>query len=75
MQIHKELQNFEIEKYIQNLKALPISLVYSFDGLNFQLNTLIKLILNMINEHAPLKKTKFMRPPAPWMKNFEINKL
>ena len=70
----RNLQNFEIEKYIQNLKALPIYLVYSFDGLNFQLNTLIKRILNTINEHAPLRKTKFTRTPAPWMKDFEINK-
>ena len=42
---------------------------------NNQLDILSKLILNTINEHAPLMKTKVMRPPAPWMKDFEINKL
>ena len=56
-------------------------MVYSFDDPNDKLNkqkqtiTLNKLILNTINEHVPLRKTKFTRPPAPWMKDFEINKL
>ena len=66
---------FNIEKYIQAFKALPISLVYSFEDPNDQLDTLNKLILNAINKHLPLMKTKFTRPPAPWMKDFEINKL
>ena len=48
------------------------SLVYFFDEPNNQLGTLNKFILNAINEHAPLMKTKFARPPAPWMKDFEI---
>ena len=48
---------------------------YSFDDPNDQLDISKKLILNAINEKATLMKTKFTRPPAPWMKDFEINKL
>ena len=71
----KNLKNFELEKYVQDFRALPISLVQSFDDPNDQLDTLNKLILSVINEHAPLMKTKFTRSPAYWMKDFEINKL
>ena len=71
----RNLKNFELKKYVQDSKTLPISLLYSFDDSNDQLDTLCKLILNTINEHAPLMKTKFTRPPALWMKDFEINKL
>ena len=71
----RNLKNFELEKYVQDFNVLPTSLIYSFDDSNDQLDTLNKLILNVINEHAPLIKTKFTRPPAPWMKDFEINKL
>ena len=71
----RNLKNFELEKYVQDFKVLPISLVYFFDDPSDQLDTLNKLILNAINEHAPLTKTKFTRPPTPWMKDFEINKL
>ena len=69
------LKNFELKKYVQNFKVLPISLIYSFDDPNDQLDTLNKLILKRINEHAPLMKSKFRGPTAPWMKDFEINKL
>ena len=64
----RNLKNFELEKYVQDLKALPISLVYYFDNPNDLLDTLNKLILNAINEQAPLMKTKFTRPPANSMK-------
>ena len=64
----RNLKNSELEKYVQDFTALPISLVYSFDDPNDQLDTLNKLILNTINEHASLTKTKFTRPPAPWMR-------
>ena len=71
----RNLKNFELEKNVQDLKTLLIYLVYSFDDLNDQLDTFHKLTLNAINEHAPLMKTRFTRPSAPWMKDFEINKL
>ena len=71
----RNLRSFDLEKYVQDFDALPISLIYSFDDSNDQLDTLNKLILSTINEHATLMKTKFTRPPATWMKDFEISKL
>ena len=71
----RNLKNFELEKYVQDFKALLISLIYSFYDPNDQLDTLSKLILNAINEHAKSMKARFTRPPALWMKDCEINKL
>ena len=34
-----------------------------------------KLNLDCIDRHAPLKRTKFTRPPAPWMKQIDIIEL
>ena len=34
-----------------------------------------KLILDCIDRHAPPKRTKFTRPPAPWMKQQDIIEL
>ena len=39
------------------------------------LDTLNKLILSVIDKHAPLVKANFTRPPAHWMKDIKINKL
>ena len=36
---------------------------------------MIQKCLNVINEHVPFMKTKFMRALAPWMKDSRVNKL
>ena len=62
------MKHFNIKDYIDDFKTLPVSLVYSFEDPNEQLNTLNNLILECIKRHALLVKTKFTHPPAPWMK-------
>ena len=57
---------------MDDFKTLPLSLVYSFESQNEQLDTLSKLILECIERHAPLVKTKFIHAPAPWMKQLDI---
>ena len=49
--------------------------MYSFDDPNEQISILNDLITGCINRHAPLKKIKFTRPPAPWMKSCNVRKL
>ena len=56
---------------MDDFKTLPLSLVYSFESQNEQLDTLSKLILECIERHAPLVKTKFIHAPAPWMKQLD----
>ena len=57
---------------MDDFKTLPLALVYSFEDPNEQLDTLNNLILEYIDRHAPLVKTKFMHTPAPWMKQLDI---
>ena len=44
---------------------------YSFPSADDQFDTLNKVILECIERHAPLKSTKFTRPPALWMKGLD----
>ena len=69
------MKHFDLETYINDFKTLPLGTVYSFNETDDQLETLNKLILSEIDKHAPLVKTKFTRPPAPWMKDIKINTL
>ena len=46
--------------------------MYSFNNPDDQLETLSKIILECIERHASLKKTKFTHPTAPWMKDPDI---
>ena len=50
----------------------PALLAYSLEDPNEQSDTLNSLILACIGRHAPLVKTQFTHPPAPWMKQLEI---
>ena len=66
------MKHFNIKDYVDEYKLLPLALVYSFEDPNEQLGTLNNLILECIEWHAPLVKTKFTHPPAPWMKQLDI---
>ena len=64
----KNMKNFNTKEYYTDFSTLLFSTVYSFDNPDNQLAMLNKLILDCIDHHAPLKRTKFTIPPAPWMK-------
>ena len=66
------MKNFDLQKYIDDFKLLPFSIMYRFYNAGDQLDTLKKIILEWIERHAPLKRKKFTRSPAPWMKDLDI---
>ena len=49
--------------------------VYAVDDVEDQLHIMNSLITDCINRHAPLKRCKFTRPPAPWLKDLNITEL
>ena len=61
-----------MNNYIDDFTNLPFSLIDMFDDPEDQRYVLNNLILSCIDEHAPLKKVMFTRPPAPWMKDEKI---
>ena len=66
----RNLKHFDLEIYINDFKTLPFAI-----ETDDQLDTLHKLILSVIDKRAPHVKTKFTRPPGPWMKDIKINGL
>ena len=58
--------------YVSDFKLLPTSIVFGFDDPNDQIAMLNKLITGCIADHASIRKVKFTRPPAPWMKDSEL---
>ena len=68
----RNMRHFNIRYYMDDFKALLLVLVYSFEDPTEQLDTLNNLILECIERHAPLVKTKFTHRFAPWMKRLDI---
>ena len=71
----RNMKHFNIKDFVDDFKTLPLALVYSFEDSNEQLEKLNNLILECIERHTPLVKTKFTHPPAPWMKQLDIAEL
>ena len=68
----RDMKNFDLQKYIDDVKQLPFSIVYSFDNPDDQRDILNKIILECVELHAPLKRTKSTRHSIPWMKDLDI---
>ena len=71
----RNIKYFNIKDFIDDFKTLPLYLGYSFEDPNEQLDTLNNLILECIERHALLVKTKFTHPSVPWMKQLDITDL
>ena len=70
----RDEKNLDMNKYTLDFKQLPASLVYAFDEPDDKITVLNKLVHQCISEYVPIKRMKFTRPPAPWMKDPEISK-
>ena len=68
----RNMKHFSIKDYMDDFKTLQLALVYCTEDPNEQLDTVNNLILECIEQHALLVKTKFTYPPAPWMKQLDI---
>ena len=69
---YKFLRDGKLFNHVNDFSQIPLSTVYSFDNPNDQVETLNNLITDCLSRHAPIKGTKFTRPPAPWMKTLDI---
>jgi len=58
-------KNLDMNSYINDISSLPLNTVYAFDDPEDQIDILNHLILQCIENHAPLKRVKLTHPVAP----------
>ena len=63
------------QAFNEDLKATPFNLVYSVEDPDEKLEIFNSLLRTCVDKHAPLRKTKITRPPAPWLHKENIRKL
>ena len=61
-----------MDEYIKDFSRLPLTITNLLDDPNDNLSILNDLVRKCIDDHAPLKRVKLTRPPAPWMKDPKI---
>ena len=68
-------KNFDQNAFTRDFAELPLSVIYSSDDPDEQLEMLSKLFRECIDRHAPLKRTRFSHPLAPWLKELNFKQL
>ena len=68
-------KKFDKEAFIRDFSALPFNLVYSTDDPDGKLEIFSSLFKSCLDEHAPVRRTKITRPPAPWLNMKDIRNL
>ena len=71
----RDMKNFKEEPFVEDFSTLPMPIISYSDDPDEHLETLNSLILECIGRHAPLKRIRVTRPPAPWMKCLNIRDL
>ena len=61
--------------FLEDVAALPLNIVYSTDDADDKLEIFNSLFKSSIDRHAPLRKMKITRPPAPWLNAEDIKQL
>ena len=71
----RDERNFDEAAFIEDVKGLPMSAVYGVDDPEEQLEMFNTMLLDCLNSHAPLRRVKITRPPAPWLQDQTIRSL
>ena len=61
----KKEKNFNNDAFISDVNKLPLNLVYVADDPEVKVHVFVKLFSQTLEEHAPLKRIKFIRLPTP----------
>ena len=71
----RDERSLSMNSFINDSGQLPLNIIYAFDDVSEKVSILNKLITDCIDSHAPIRKVKLTRPPAPWMKDLRISHL
>ena len=63
----RSYKNFDPDKFIEDLSHVPFHIVSFFEDLNDQFDTFNSLFLDVLNEHAPIKRVKINSKPNPFI--------
>ena len=66
------MKTSDADAFIKDCSVLPFNIINCFDDPDDQISCMNKLFRECFEQHAPLRKIKVTRPPAPWLNNDEI---
>ena len=61
-----------MQAFKQDFSSLHLNVIYGLESPDDLVDLLYSVVTECLDRHAPLKKVKVTRPPAPWMASDEI---
>jgi hypothetical protein len=71
----RDIKSLNESLFIEDFSTLPLSVIAYSDDPDEQLESLTSLFVECLERHAPLRRVRVTRPPAPWMKSPNIQTL
>ena len=71
----RDERTFNETAFLEDFKRLPLSIIYGVDDPEEKLQLFNTMFTDCLERHAPLKRIKVTRPPAPWLKDDNIQDL
>ncbi|CAB3988515.1 Hypothetical predicted protein [Paramuricea clavata] len=71
----RDEKQFDEKAFIGDIASLPFNIVYGIDDPDQQLDIFNSLIKDCLDRHAPLRRSKITRPPAPWLNHSDVKQL
>ena len=71
----RDISKLVLEDLKADFQKLPFSTVYAMEDPEDKLDIFNSLVTECIDRHAPIKRIKCTRPPAPWLKSLDIQQL
>ena len=68
-------KNLNLKSFSEDFSTLPLNVIYGLESPDDMIESLNKLTKDCIDRHAPLRRVKVTRPPAPWLADHEIREL
>ena len=62
----RNMKTFDEQEFISDLDTLPLNIVSSSDDLEEQLEYFNSMFKECLERHAPLRRVRVTRPPAPY---------
>ena len=66
------MEDFDQQHYKETFASLPFTAIFALNNPEDQLGILNDLIIKHLEEHAPMKRIRVTRQPAPWMRDLDI---
>ena len=68
-------KQFNENAFVEDFSTIPFQVLYGLEDPDEKVEILQTLIQECLKRHAPLRRIKLTRPPAPWMNDLNIRSL